>query len=146
MTRVWRDRCIGQPHTITLFKSTNGAISGGYLHIPWNKEGGFHADYLAFIFSLDHELKLVPQNPHKAVWCKANFGPRFGGGSLSVGKNERMNAFLNCECKTNASPQDSYNVPTDEEGNSILSKTGKGRDDSAKLFTLDALETWQVLY
>ena len=146
MTRVWRDRCIGEPQTITLFKATSGAISGGYLHIEWKKDGGYHADYQAFIFSLDHELKLAPQDPRKAVWCNANFGPRFGGGSLSVGNKDRMNSFLNCECKTNGQQHDSYNVPNDEKGNSILTKTGKGRNDGAKVFTLDALETWQVQY
>ena len=56
-----------------------------------------------------------------------------------------MNAPDNCHCRTNGK-DDYYNVPTDAQGNSILTGDGQGKKDNDKTFTLAAIETWAVTY
>ena len=57
-----------------------------------------------------------------------------------------MNANDRGRCYTNGCYCDSYRVPTDGEGNSILTGDGAGKKDNQKKFTLAALETWAVTY
>jgi hypothetical protein len=72
-------------------------------------------------------------------------GPAFGEFSLTVDKEEMMNAPDNCWCCTNGS-YDYFNVPTDANGNSILTGDGQGKKDKNKSFTLAAIETWAIIY
>ena len=52
--------------TITIMKTTKGGVCGGYLDIAWeDSEVGF--DQYAFLFSLNHRLKLTPSNADLAV-------------------------------------------------------------------------------
>ena len=58
-----------------------------------------------------------------------------------------MNASNGGWCKTNnCDSSENYNIPNDHEGNSILTGDGKGQSDDWKKFTLEAIETWSVLY
>ena len=134
--------------TLTLMKSTKGKLAGGYLHIQWKYGdwcGGYVSDSSAFVFSVDSQLKLTPTNKHKAVFFFSSCGPKFGYCSLAVGNNEMMNAPANCSCCTNGRV-DYYNVPSDAQGNSILTGDGQGKKDDDKKFTLAAIETWAVIY
>ncbi len=56
----------GVPMTITLFRSTKGKVSGGYLHIPWKGRGGFTFDDKAFIFSVSDRKIFRPTDNNKA--------------------------------------------------------------------------------
>ena len=56
------------PMTITLFRSTKGKISGGYLHIPWKNDDSYYTfDYKALIFSVTHRTLFRPTDNNKAV-------------------------------------------------------------------------------
>jgi hypothetical protein len=134
--------------TITIMKTTKGRVCGGYLHIAWKEaKNEYGRDPSAFLFSLDHRRKLTPTDPAKAVWINLGngFGPVFRA-SLGVTSNQMMNAPDNCWCDTNGASSDSYKVPTDSSGNSLLTGDGAGKDDDAKKFTLAAIETWSVIY
>jgi hypothetical protein len=141
----WWSKCLGKGMTLTLMKSTKGKVAGGYLHIQWKDGGGGGSDSSAFVFSVDNQLKLTPTNNDKAVYFNSVYGPRFGSWSLGVRGNEMMNAIDNGLCRTNGS-YEYYNVPTDAQGNSILTGNGQGEDDDEKTFTLAAIETWAVIY
>ena len=135
--------------TITIMKTTKGRVCGGYLHIAWKETtvGEYGSDPSAFVFSLDSRLKLKPTYPKKAVWFNLGNGrgPYFRD-SLAVCNYYTMNAPDNCECSTNGTGNDGYNVPTDFLGNSILTGDGAGKPDYEKTFTLEAIETWSVIY
>ena len=63
------------PMTITLFRSTKGKVSGGYLHIPWkNDDSRSTFDDKALIFSVTHRTLFRPTDNNKAVYF-SNFGP-----------------------------------------------------------------------
>jgi hypothetical protein len=66
--------------------------------------------------------------------------------SLGVFNNQMMNTPDNCWCFTNGAKGDTYNVPTDSSGNSLLTGDGAGEDDCWKKFTLAGIETWSVIY
>jgi hypothetical protein len=144
----WIEACKGRAMTITLMKTTKGRVCGGYLEIAWkegNRENG--SDSSAFLFSLDHRLKLTPTDPKEAVWFNLGYGcgPYFSA-SLAVYNKEMMNALDNCGCFTNGVESENYKVPTDSSGNSLLTGDGAGKKDNKKKFTLAGIETWSVVY
>ena len=91
-------RCDNRGATITLFKTDEGRICGGYTSRSWEspvKEKGFFAkligkkdepsayyvkDRYAFLFSVDHQQKfyIVDDNASKAILCGSKYGPYFG--------------------------------------------------------------------
>ena len=129
-------------------KTTKGRVCGGFLSIAW-KEASYEdgSDPNAFLFSLDHRVRLSPNDTNKAVnlYLANGYGPFFRA-SLGVRNNFMMNARDNCFCDTDGSAYDNYNVPTDPEGNSLLTGDGAGKPNNKKTFTLAAIETWSVIY
>ncbi len=71
-------------------------------------------------------------------------GPRFGGASLSVRKVEMMNTVNGGQCRVNGAKHENFNVPDDDQGNSILTGDGKEQKDEEKKFTLAAIETFAI--
>ena len=100
-------------------------------------------DDKCFLFSLDQKMKLLPTDQGKVIKFYKEWGPCFGLNSLTIGRNEMMNAVNWCICNTKGC-NEYFNVPEDDLGNSIL--TGDGQGKEAKRFTLAALETWVVTY
>jgi hypothetical protein len=108
--------------------------------------GIYTVDKEAFLFSVDNKLKLKGYNrEYPGGYYRGHIGPNFGIASLCVSGNEMMNAPENCFCATN-SINDYYNVPTDDQGNSILTGDGQGKSDGVKKFTLAAIETWAITF
>ena len=88
-------------------------------------------------------MKLLPTDSSKVTSFDIEWGPCFGLNSLTIGRNEMMNAVKGCNCNTKGD-REHFNVPMDDLGNSIL--TGDGQGKESKKFTLAALETWVVTY
>ena len=133
--------------TLTLMKSTKGKVAGGYLHIQWEDvdDSRFGSDSQAFLINIDNQIKLTPAKIDRAVYFYNYFGPCFGDGSLCIRGNVMMNGPDNCTSCHNGRGGDDYNVPTDSQGNSILTGDGQG-NEGYKKFTLAALETWAITY
>ena len=87
----FHDRCdnLDLP-TIVLVKSDNGSIFGGFTLKDWDNAthffGHYTADKKAFIFSLYNAmepqreaLKFPIKNYQKAIWCRFDSLPNFGG-------------------------------------------------------------------
>jgi hypothetical protein len=129
-------------------KSTKGKVAGGYLHIQWEDvdDSRFGSDSQAFLINIDNQIKLTPTKIDRAVRFYRYYGPCFGEGSLCICGDAMMNGPDNCSSCTNGRGGDDYNVPSDAEGNSILTGDGQGKRDYLKSFTLAALETWAVTY
>ena len=80
----FHDNCDGIANTVTVIKSENGNIFGGYTEKEWHSRGGYLTDPSAFIFSLtnkdDNSFKVVCSNDGQyAINCSADHGPVFGG-------------------------------------------------------------------
>lgn len=78
----FRSKCDNIPNTLTIIKSTNGYIFGGYTNQPWDKSNAHKKDPGAFLFSLinpqNQPSKLNILNASNAIYCHVNFGPSFG--------------------------------------------------------------------
>ena len=68
---------------MTVVKSANGYIGGGYTDKGWSKKNTNEASNKSFLFSL-HGLDNTPRtfpvkNPIHAIYCSEDSGPHFGG-------------------------------------------------------------------
>jgi hypothetical protein len=78
-------RCDNKAKTLTIIKSTNGNIFGGYTDKAWMSDKQWYSDPNAFLFSLvnkdDKPFKAkVSSNGQNAIFCNSSKGPTFGGG------------------------------------------------------------------
>jgi hypothetical protein len=75
-------KCDGASKTLTIIKSSNSNIFGGYTEAQWDSSGQIKSDLAAFIFSLENKennpLKISIKNQNKAIYCNPKFGPTFG--------------------------------------------------------------------
>ena len=78
-------RCDNKSKTLTIIKSTNGNIFGGYTDKAWTSGNQFYSDPNAFLFSLvnkdDKPFKVkLTSNGHTAIYCNGTCGLIFGYG------------------------------------------------------------------
>jgi len=73
-------------NTLTVIKSTDGNVFGGYVEKAWSKTSdSYVADPKAYIFSLinkeDRPFKVMCTNSNYAIKSNTSCGPVFGDGS-----------------------------------------------------------------
>ena len=84
-TSNFHAKCDNQPRTLTIIKTTEGYIFGGYTEVAWDSTNNWKVDPNALIFSLVNVRStplLIPVkvgNKH-SIYCHASYGPTFGGG------------------------------------------------------------------
>lgn len=80
----FHESCDGIPKTLTVVKTVNNYVFGGYTNEAWNQSGDYIYDKDAFIFSLINKnnspIKINCCEPEKAVTSHSNSGPTFGDG------------------------------------------------------------------
>jgi hypothetical protein len=78
----FHEKCDGVSKTLTIIRSSNSNIFGGYTEAQWDSFGQIKSDPAAFIFSLENKennpLKLSIKNQNKAIYCNPKSGPTFG--------------------------------------------------------------------
>ena len=104
--RDFHERCDGKCNTLTLVKSANHCIFGGYTGAKWSSNNGFVTDLHAFVFSLktaaSNQKSFLARcaESERAIYCKENMGPSFGVNDISISdmynKNKSRLAELNC--------------------------------------------------
>jgi hypothetical protein len=76
-------KCDNKPKTLTIIKSSNGCIFGGYTDQCWENTRQRKYDENAFVFSLINlykkptKIKII-QNFDRAIYCEPTYGPIFG--------------------------------------------------------------------
>ena len=94
---IFHKLCDGKMNTLTIVKTTNGYIFGGYTTVAWETSGNFKPDANAFLFTLvnpeNKPLKLkISQNLAHSIYCNSGYGPTFGGGhDLRIYSNSNLN-------------------------------------------------------
>jgi len=75
-------KCDCVAKTVTIVKTTNGNIFGGYTDLPWTSREIDSIDNNAFIFSLVNEKNQpfisMSKNNVRAIFCDSRYGPVFG--------------------------------------------------------------------
>ncbi|CAF1172092.1 unnamed protein product [Didymodactylos carnosus] len=81
----FHDRCNDQGATVTVIRSKNGYLFGGYTRVPWKSDGGWKEDASSFLFTLSNPHSIPPRKYHVdpqqskyAVRHRAGCGPAFG--------------------------------------------------------------------
>lgn len=133
----FHDKCDHKGPTLTVVKSSNHSLFGGYLSRPWDSSGGYKEDPEAFVFTLKNPHDIPPTqyliNPTDVqrayfggpTWCAA-----FGYGDLRIqGDSHTKNSAYSFFPK-------SY-VDTTGKGN----KTFAGED----YFSIVDLEVYEVI-
>ena len=91
--RVFHSKCDGKGPTLTLIRSADGSVFGGYVGCHWKQFGGYQYSEGAFLFSIvgpfvtGHAL-MLPLNPglgSAVMACDAGSGPSFGFTDLVIG-------------------------------------------------------------
>ena len=94
--------CDNKGPTLTLVKTTENKIFGGFTPLDWKSEGGEIKDKScqSFIFSLNLMKKFdMINNGGKAIRCLKNEGPDFGDEDFSLMKNmKKGRTFANDSC------------------------------------------------
>jgi hypothetical protein len=95
-------KCDGSANTLTIIKSTNGNIFGGFTEKAWDSTSEYLIDSKAFIFSLVNKenktFKVMCKNGASAIYCGSAFGPIFGRCNdifISSGSNANQTSHSN---------------------------------------------------
>ena len=77
-------KCDESTKTLTLIRTTQSYVFGGYTEAAWSQKGGYVNDPNAFIFSLVNKenkpIHIPCSQPPNAIYCNSIYGPTFGGG------------------------------------------------------------------
>lgn len=143
--------CDNKGGTITLIKTLEGRICGGYASVNWKTKGlfkgmataliastpghksaaNFKEDLMSYLFSVDHQRRLPIKDAKWAVRCERRWGPCFGTGCLHL--------YLDGTATGRSLvSEETFGDTRDSEGNSIL--TG-----SKELFTACEVEVFRVV-
>ena len=92
----FHDKCDGIKNTLTIVKSRNCSIFGGYTGAAWKSNGCWMNDRNSFIFSLVNHLndsfKAKCTNNQYSIFGDSSFGPKFGkGADLFISSNSNTN-------------------------------------------------------
>ena len=153
-TSNFHSRCDGKPNTLTIVKSSNGNIFGGFTSIPWesieyDEENGYMYDFCAFLFSLvnkenrplifehtNESENIKDADARGSVWSSSKHGPLFGSGHdlyIADKSNTNDDSYSNLGF--------TYTHPDyqrdSERANSILAGT--------QFFEVDEIEVFQIL-
>ena len=109
---TFHSKCDEKGATVTFVKTTAGKRIGGFSSIPWTSSGGYKADPLSFIFSLDASQKFVQiKNFDNSVYHHSSYGPTFGSGhDLYIANGCKSNTSSYCNSNHTYNFYNSYNL------------------------------------
>jgi len=96
----FHSKCDGKSKTLTIIKSENGNIFGGYTNASWDSSQTYKSDSWSVLFSLinqnDKPVVLKIRNDEYssyAIYCHASYGPTFGSGlDLMISSDSHVNS------------------------------------------------------
>lgn len=97
-------KCDFKTNTLTIVKSVNGFVFGGYTESQWDQTNTYKTDPKAFLFSLINKENKAIKMPillgkeSLAIYGTSVSGARFGGGSdllIADNANANTNSFTN---------------------------------------------------
>lgn len=100
----FHSKCDGVAKTLTVIKTANDNIFGGYTETSWSQSGSYKSDPNAFLFSLVNKktmpvkMKVSHGYDSYSIYCSSHCGPTFGGGHdlyISDNANTNMSNYSN---------------------------------------------------
>ena len=138
-TEDFHDKCDDKGATITVIRSSDGFIFGGFADKPWKSSGGYCKYDKAFLFSLKSPSNEV--GPTKisinqnmcsyAMYHDSSLGPTFGGG-LDFG----IAKYANKNSKSYSNLGHTYEIPPGQINTFLV---------GSKNFKVSEIEVFQVI-
>ena len=136
---AFHSKCDGKGPTVTLIRSDNDCVFGGYAGSSWESVDGWKwtDDRSCFLFSVVNPfgdpITKMPNvgnaNARKGMYQSSDYGPAFGEGGCAI-----WNSLGYSKC--NIKPDGTYGDPLGR---------GKATFTGAEFFTPAEVEVWQVL-
>ena len=126
--------CDNKGPTLTLVKTTNNKIFGGFTPLDWKNQGNNINDpsNQTFIFSLNLKKKYNMINKDgKGIYCSKKYGPNFGDGDFCLRENMK-NGITYADKGCNFLRDNNLE---------LIGKKGKSEN-----FEVDELEIYKVIY
>jgi hypothetical protein len=126
-------KCDGQINTLTIVKSVNGNIFGGYTNVAWeSQEDEYRTGTGSFLFSFKNQtnsaLKFNCIKTEFSINCDGNYGPTFGRGhDLFISNNSNANI------ESYSNPGNSYQLPPGYTYNTDQAKNLLAGSDNFKV-------------
>ena len=93
---TFHQKCDNIKDTITLVKTKNDLIFGGYTNETWNGDNTYKKDDKAFCFSIDLKKKYNNKKTKCSIYCNKGYGPCFGASLFWINNNCLSNGgFMN---------------------------------------------------
>ena len=99
---VFHSLCDQRKNNLTIIKSTNGNIFGGFSEMEWNSTNREYYDPNAFVFSLVNKenkpFKVKVSDKEYSIFCTGDEGPIFGSGHdifIAANSNSNEDSFSN---------------------------------------------------
>jgi len=108
-SNTFHKKCDDYASTLTIAKSSQGRIFGGYSDQKWNVSNNYKQSDKAWLFSIDEKEKFpVKKGNNQAIYAHQNYGPTFGGGhdlficmnQIGFGQQSYSNLGHSYECKS----------------------------------------------
>ena len=133
-SKDFHKKCDNQGPTLTLVKTTNKKIFGGFTPLNWKTHGGLINDFknktIIFSLNLKKKYKMINNNGY-GIKCEIYFGPNFGNCDFYLKENMKQGAsYANKVCNFFSN-----------NNLELLGKKGEFRD-----FEVDELEVYKVIY
>ena len=108
---VFHAKCNNKGPTLTVIKSNNDKIFGGYTSLSWQNRQTYAQDSTAFIYSLTHKAKCATQKNTNSIYDHSSYGPRFGNGNdICIYGNCNTRSDNYCNPSTYALPSGADNT------------------------------------
>lgn len=97
-------KCDNNANTLTIIKTTENYVFGGYTKVIWNPHSNYQSDSSAFIFSFINrentplKMDIKSENYNFAINSQSSYGPIFGDGHdfmISNSSNNNRNSYSN---------------------------------------------------
>ena len=120
-SKTFHSKCNGVQGTLTVIKTKNSNIFGGYTSADWSGDSQYKSDSTAFLFSLVNSynvpVKMNVTQSNMAIYCYSGYSFVFGGGS-----GRDLSCYID-QCYSNLG--NSYQLPSfltygTNEANSFL--------------------------
>jgi len=131
---TFHKRCNGRGPNISIIKSTNNHVFGGYSQQSWHSNGNYTRDDNAWLYSLrntkgDPKVLKIVKNQQNAIYGNSGYGPTYGG-------NHDLYIANNCNSNTS-----SYT----NLGNAYNGETDKYQLTGSNSFKVEDYEIWDMI-
>merc|ERR1712113_630587 len=91
-------KCDGKGANISIIKSENQCIFGGYTSKSWHNKDNWISDDCAWLYSLRNKkgnqkkFKIAKNRKKNALYGHSSFGPIYGNGDLEISNNYNVHS------------------------------------------------------